>query len=123
MVKTISVIGFLSLAAAFNANAHDADRIAQLEKEIQDIKSRLSRIETFPGNQPSAQEPAAASDGWKVVTNWRKLTKDMSEIDVRRILGEPDRIDGGNLATWRYQNGGRIVFFEGKVDHWNEPRK
>jgi len=55
--------------------------------------------------------------------NWRKLYKDMSTSDVQKILGEPHRVDGGNLASWHYQNGGRVVFYEGKVDHWREPRK
>lgn len=126
MVRTISFIGFLSLAFSFNANAHDGDRVAQMEREIQEIKLRLSKLESLlsnPSNPSNAQEPATSDDGWKSVMNWRKLYKDMSTSDVRKILGEPHRVDGGNLANWHYQNGGRIVFFEGKVDHWNEPRK
>lgn len=126
MVRTISLIGFLSLAFAFNANAHDGDRVAQMEREIQEIKLRLSKLESLlsnPSNPSNAQEPVASDDGWKSVMNWRKLYKDMSPSDVRKILGEPHRVDGGSLASWHYQNGGRIVFYEGKVDHWNEPRK
>lgn len=126
MVKTISFIGLLSLAFALNANAHDGDRVALMEREIQEIKLRLLKLESLLSNQsnPSnAQEPVTSDDGWKSVMNWRKLYKDMSTSDVRKILGEPHRIDGGTLAQWHYPNGGRIVFYEGKVDHWNEPRK
>ena len=122
MVKTISFIGFLSLAFVFNAYAHDSDRINQLEKEIQDIKFRLSRLETFPGNKGKAQEPVTSSDGWRSVTNWRSLATDMGESDVRRILGEPDRIDGGGVAFWYYQNNGSVTFLSGKVRSWKEPR-
>ncbi len=122
MIKAFVTIGFLSLAVAFNANAHDSDRISQLEKELQDIKFRLSRLETLPGNQSKAQEPVTSSDGWRSVTNWRKLIQDMSESDVRRILGEPDRIDGGGVAFWYYQNKGSVTFISGKVQSWKEPR-
>ena len=123
MVRTISFIGFLSLAFAFNANAYGGGRVAQMEREIQEIKLRLSKLESLLSNPSNAQEPATSDDGWKSVMNWRKLYKEMSTSDVRKILGEPHRVDGGNLASWHYRNGGRIVFYEGKVDHWNEPRK
>lgn len=122
MVKTISFIGFLSFAFIPYANAHESDRIIQLEKEIQDIKSRLLRLETFPGTQSKAQEPVVSSDGWRSLTNWRKLIPDMIESDVRRILGEPDRIDGGSVAYWYYQNRGNVTFISGKVQSWKEPR-
>jgi len=123
MVKTILFTCFLALAVAFNANAHDSDRIIQLEKEIQEIKARLSRIESFPSHPSNAQEPVTSSEGWKSVMNWRKLTPGMSTSDVRRILGEPHRIDGGDIATWHYQNDGRIVFHKGQARYWNEPQK
>ncbi len=122
MVKTIAIFVYLSFAVAFNANANDSDRINQLEKEIQDIKFRLSKLETFPGNQSKAQEPATSGDGWKSVTNWRKLTPDMSESDVRRILGEPARVDGGGVAIWYYQNKGTVTLISGKLQSWHEPR-
>lgn len=123
MVKTIIIIGFLSLAVAFNSYAHDSDRIDQLEKEIQETKLRLSKLESLLSNPSNAQAPATSGEGWKSVMNWRKLTKDMSTSDVQKILGEPHRVDGGTLTNWYYQNGGRIIFFEGKVDRWMEPRQ
>jgi hypothetical protein len=123
MVKTIAIFVYLSLAVAVNANANDSDRINQLEKEIQDIKFRLSRLETSPGNPTNALEPITSGESWKSVMNWRKLTKDMSTSDVRRILGEPHKLDGGTFAHWEYQNGGRITFYKEKVYLWNEPRQ
>lgn len=123
MVKTITFIGFLLLAVAFNANAHDSDRIDRLEKEIQEIKLRQSNLESLLSNPSKAQELVTSSDGWKSVINWRKLTTGMNPNDVRQILGEPHRLDGGGIAIWYYQNGGRITFMEGKVHQWQEPRK
>lgn len=123
MVKKIIIIGFLSFAVAFNSYANDSDRIEQLEKEIQQIKLRLSKLESLTSNPSNAQNPVTSGEGWKSVMNWRKLTTDMSASDVQKILGEPQRLDGGTIANWYYQNGGRITFFEGKVRQWTEPRK
>lgn len=122
MAKKFSIIGLLLLAIAFNAAAHDNDRITQLEKETQEIKHRLSEIESSNKKPSMAQEVIASSDGWKSIANWRKLTTGMSTSDVRRILGEPDRIDGGGLAYWYYRNDGEVTFFENEVSRWKEPR-
>lgn len=123
MVKIIAVIGFLSLAVAFSANAQESDRIVQLEKEIQEIKLRLSKLESLLSTPGKAQDLETSREGWKSVANWRKLTKGMSTSDVRQILGEPDRVRGGDFAYWEYQNGGMVTFYEEKVDRWTEPPK
>jgi hypothetical protein len=123
MLRTISIFGCIFFAFALNANAQESNRVAQMEREIREIKLRLSKLESLLSNPGNAQESVASRDGWKSVMNWRKLYKDMSTGDVQKLLGEPHRVDGGNLANWHYQNGGRVVFYEGKVDHWREPRK
>ncbi len=99
MLRTISIFVFISLAFAFNANAQDGNRVAQMEREIREIKLRLSKLESLLSNPGNAQEPVTSPDGWKSVMNWRKLYKDMSASDVQKILGEPHRVDGGNLAS------------------------
>lgn len=121
MIKTISTIACLSLAMAFNAHAHDSDRIDRLEKEMQEIRLRLQKLEALAGKPGIAQEPATSGGGWKSAMNWKKLAKDMSAGEVRRILGEPLQLDGGTFARWHYQNGGVVMFFEGKVSQWQEP--
>jgi hypothetical protein len=123
MVKTTVFIGFVLLAVAFNANASDRDRIDQLEKENQEIKLRLSKLESLLSNPGNAHELVTSSEGWKSVVNWRKLTVDMSASDVQIILGAPIRVDGGNVASWYYQNGGSVSFFHGKVHQWEEPQQ
>ena len=98
MIKTISIIGFLSLFIAFNSYADDSDRIDKLEKEVQELKLRISKLESLLINSGAAQEVATPGDGWKSIANWRKLTTGMAPSDVRKILGEPQRVDGGRLA-------------------------
>jgi hypothetical protein len=123
MIKTITIIGFLLLAVAFNSNAQDSDRVDQLEKEMQGIKLRLSKLDSLLSNPSNAQEPVTSGDGWKSVKNWRRLTTDMGTSDVQKILGEPQRVYGGTIANWYYQNGGRVIFYKEKVDQWMEPQQ
>lgn len=123
MIKTIIASAFLSFAVVFSSHAQDSDRIVQLEKEIQELKLRVSKLEALANGPSKAQAVGSAGDGWKSVANWRKLSTDMSANEVRSILGEPERIDGGGVAWWYYQNGGRVTFISGKVSQWVEPRK
>ena len=123
MIKTITIIGFLSLFIAFNSYADDSDRIDKLEKEVQKLKLRISKIESLLINPGAAQEVVTPGDGWKSIANWRKLTTGMAPSDVRKILGEPQRVDGGDIALWHYENNGEVMFYSGKVKRWREPRE
>jgi hypothetical protein len=55
------------------------------------------------------------------LSSWRQLSKGLSRDQVRSILGEPRRINGGAFETWSYQGGSYVVFYIGKVDSWSEP--
>jgi len=123
MVKIITISIFLSLGFAFNSYAHDSDREEQLEQELQLIKERLSEIETTLGNTGEDQVTVNSSNGWKSVKNWRKLTTGMSYDEVRNILGEPHRIDGGGIAWWYYENGAKATFVRNRLSSWEEPRQ
>jgi len=123
MQKAIVVIGFLSLANVSNSYASDSDRIDQLEKQIQELNLRVTRLESSPSNPSDSQKFVPSGEGWKSIANWRRLEHGMGPRDVRSILGEPARLDGGFYATWSYENGGTISFRGEKVDHWMEPRK
>ena len=122
MIKKITAISFFCLGSTFNASAHDANRILQLEQDIQSINLRLTKLESAQGIKTDTQKPLANSDGWKSLANWRQLTTGMTPIDVRGLLGEPQRVDGGDLAYWHYPNRGFISFFQGKLNGWREPK-
>jgi outer membrane protein assembly factor BamE (lipoprotein component of BamABCDE complex) len=123
MIKTFTIIVFLLLAVAFNANAQVIDRIDPLEKEVYEIKLRLSKLESLLSNPTKVQEHITSGEGWKSVMNWRKLTTDMDYSAVQKILGEPNRVDGGQFARWYYQNDGNVFFNDGKVKSWHEPQQ
>lgn len=114
--------GFLSAASIISAHANEADRLQNLERELQEIKARLSALERPAVTTKPAQAPAQSGDGWKVVSNWRRLKEGMGYDEVRNILGEPERVNGGDVAIWRYANRGEAGFFLGKLNRWSEPR-
>lgn len=123
MIKTFTISGLLLLAVFFNVNAQDIDRIDQLEKEVKEIKLRLSKLESLLSNPNKIEEHVTSGEGWKEIMNWRKLTTDMGYGAVQKILGEPHQVDGGEIASWYYQSGGKVVFIRGKVFEWKEPRQ
>ena len=56
------------------------------------------------------------------LSSWRQLKKNMSEEQVRALLGEPSKVDGGTFAFWHYKSGGTVTFYKDSVDSWVEPR-
>jgi hypothetical protein len=53
--------------------------------------------------------------------NWTKILKDMTEKQIKDILGEPERILEGVTTIWFYQKGGSVEFSGGKVIKWTKP--
>jgi cytoskeletal protein RodZ len=75
--------------------------------------------------EPKAEpklEHSADPEKSESISSWRDLKRGMSESQVRSILGEPGKIDGGTFAFWRYKNGGTVTFYQDKLDSWSEPR-
>ena len=62
---------------------------------------------------------------WRDLSLWRRLERGMSKPDVRRILGEPTKIDEfGVMTTWYYGHplGGSVTFdSHGSLESWSEP--
>lgn len=123
MFKTIIFMGFLTLSVALNVHADDSARIDRLEKQVQELKIQVSNLESLLSDQDEVQKFVANGDAWKSIANWRKLSTAMGYDDVERILGKPERVDGGNLAHWYYPNRAEVVFIRGKVESWSEPRQ
>lgn len=116
-------IGLLLLGLSLNTFANESERLDRLEKELQQLKARVSKLDGEDAKSSNTQETVSQYQGWKSLSNWRKLANDMTTSDVQKLLGEPDRVNGGKIATWYYQHGGAITFMDGKVYQWTEPRK
>ena len=69
-------------------------------------------------SKPSVNQQKQSTD----LSSWRQLKKNMSEEQVRALLGEPAKVDGGTFAFWHYKSGGTITFYNDKLDSWTEPR-
>jgi len=74
---------------------------------------------------PSRKPVSPARPRWKDVSVWRGLSHGMSQDDVKRILGAPEKVvDLGFQVTWHYGYplGGEVTFGkDGKVESWSEP--
>ena len=116
------LVGCLLTTFTLGSFASDADRITLLEKEVQELKIRLTNLES-PSIKPTInQKPTASSDGWRNLSNWRLLKKGMPYDEVRATLGEPLRIQGGSLTYWTYPDRGSVTFYNDRLDSWSEPR-
>jgi len=117
----LKAVVLAALVLSCGAHAQTADRTEQLEKEIRDIKLRLSNLEAAQSKPAASAKPVQSGEGWKVLASWRALKSGMSPDEVRGLLGEPARLDGGEVARWYYPNGGRAVFMSEKLYQWTEP--
>jgi len=97
------------------------ERIEQLERDMQEVKSRISALETMLSGNSKTKEVIIAGEGWKSLASWRELKTGMSYESVIEILGSAHRVNGGTIASWYYENGGEVCFFRGEVDSWTEP--
>jgi len=117
-----SLLGCLFLTLSFGSMASDSDRITQLEKEVHELKKRLTFLES-PVNKAVIQKSTVTNDGWKNLANWRSLKKGSSYDEVRTILGEPEKVSAsGSITVWYYLNRSDVIFIRDKLDGWNEPR-
>ena len=93
----------------------------ELERRVTALENRVTQLEkiTQPA-QNRTSSPTATGN------KWRQLENGLTPDQVRRIFGEPDRVDSsGPMQMWYYGkaiNGGRIDFYDGKVHGWSEPR-
>ena len=123
-MKKIITIGLLLAFTSISSFASDAQRLSALEKEVQEIKLRLSKLES--SNQVPADSKSttatATGDGWKYQKSWRTLTTGMSPNEVRHLLGEPQQVRGGNATFWTYPNKGEVTFLGDSLYQWREPK-
>lgn len=91
-------------------------RLQKLEETVRVLEGRIATLE---GQIQANSPPTSAPSG---LAKWRKLKDGMSEGDVEKLLGSPDKIDNyGSFSIWRYGRG-RVQFdSRHALDSWHEP--
>jgi len=116
------LLAIVLTVATFSSFANDSERLTQLENQVNELRLRLQKLENPLPNASNQQKQVVANEGAKSIANWRKLNRGMSYNDVRGLLGEPLRIEGGGVAYWMYSNNGRVTFVRDTLSSWNEPQ-
>jgi len=98
-------------------------RIELLERRTADLEQRVRDLEALIKTEPSRARSVPASDKWRDLGNWRRLRTGMKPDEVRALLGEPKHVEGGEIATWFWPGGPNVMFMDGKVYRWSEPRQ
>ena len=109
-------------ATTLSSFASDSARVSQLENEVNELRLRVQKLENLQPNANNQQRQVVANEGMNSLVIWRKLSRGMSYNEVRGLLGEPLRIEGGGVATWMYAKNGRVVFIRDKLSSWDEPQ-
>ena len=121
LMRTL-LLAIVLTVVTFSSFASDSERITQLENEVNELRLRVQKLENFQPNANNQQKQVVANEGAKSIANWRKLNRGMSYNEVRGLLGEPLRIEGGGVAYWMYSNNGRVTFVRDTLSSWNEPQ-
>lgn len=117
-----SVLLLLFFSASSVAQGQE-DRIRQLERRVESIEKRMN-FQTAPSVEGQQSSPGA--DRWRNRANWRTLTRDMTESEVRSVIGEPHKVDVNQFSItwyWNYPRGPRVQFRtnDRRLDEWSEP--
>jgi len=108
--------GALIVAALLSGlcNPLQADNAA-LEKRVAELEARMRQVEALLDEKFSDAR-------WKDAILWSRIRTGMSENDVRKLLGKPDRIEQTIFTTWYYHktsiDHSHVWFDEGRVLGW-----
>lgn len=88
---------------------------AALAERIAELEARLEKVERL-------LEERLADDRWRDPILWSRIRKNMSETDIRKLLGKPARVEEHIFTTWYYHKTSKdhshVWFDEGKVLGW-----
>jgi cytoskeletal protein RodZ len=114
-----TVMGFLRMLLAIVVVGAILGGVGYIAWAIyQDNTQPKTQLAKTSQSKPTANQQKQSSD----LSSWRQLKKNMSEEQVRALLGEPTKVDGGTFAFWHYRSGGTVTFYNDRLDSWTEPR-
>lgn len=86
----------------------------QIINDKSSVHSKSSEIPKDPDIDDGNEQGSKSS--------WRLIKKGMTKNQIKKLLGEPDRIDNFvTLETWSYGYSGNVTFDDEGVIGWNEP--
>lgn len=94
-------------------------RLGVLERKVNELERRLQALEATPQPPPRASVRSGDSAN---IANWRALRKGMTELEVKALLGEPRRVQGGGFTNWYWDRSAKVTFFQDIVYGWDEPQ-
>jgi hypothetical protein len=85
-------------------------------------------VSKAPTSKPTpARKPATSVSrpGWREQVRWRELRMGMTDLDVRRLLGPPTKVQAGYITYWIYGGSSilspHVSFKDERVTGWEEP--
>ena len=57
---------------------------------------------------------------WK--KKWRDLAQGQTPSQAEQLLGAPKNVQVAAVTIWTYGLGGRLIFADGKLAAWSEPK-
>jgi len=129
-----SFIAYLASDGALAANrlthsaALELDHLIPREKWAATGLHKLTAAEQEPladeitGLLGAARSKQGSTPAGKDKSQWRMLQRRMSKDEVRKLLGEPDRVSVSRFfESWDYSGGSVTFDGKGRVDSWSEP--
>jgi hypothetical protein len=118
----LSLLLFAPLAPA--ADESQQGQIDALKQQLQDLQERVKRLEGeveqgVPVNMARKVEPVPG--GWRKEHNWRLLVEGMSDYEVIKILGEPDRQKTVKKFEFWYYGDGKLSVYMRRLNSWDIP--
>jgi hypothetical protein len=104
-----------------------AKLVARYPEYRDEVADLLPRVQPSEQGRRATEKPSATvspAAGWRNKEAWRRLKTGMTQAEVKSILGEPGRIDGGFISIWYYPDvlGGSVSFdHRGQLMAWREP--
>ena len=124
----VLVAVFAPAVAEGKSSDSQDQRIVLLESKVAALEERVRVLEALIKVEPSGTQPVPASANWRELANWRRLRRGMTMVQVRTLLGEPERVDENLYSTdwfWGEPPERAMVMFDdgGGLTSWSEPRR